>query len=462
MRMNDKRTAPPLTGFRDTRPRALTVSELTHQARHLLESSFMQVWIEGELSGFSRPSSGHWYFTLKDRKSQVRCAMFRGANQRIRELPRDGDQIRIRGKVTLYESRGDFQIIAEHLEPAGLGPLQQAYEELRNRLQAEGLFDRSRKSPLPSLPGHIGIVTSPTGAAIHDILTVLARRCPAIPVTLYPTAVQGKAATAEIVRAIELAQAHNVADVLIVGRGGGSLEDLWCFNEEAVARAIAACPIPTVSAVGHEVDFTIADFVADLRAPTPSAAAETVSPDQQDWLRQITKQEHRLTNAARQRLKTLDTKLRHLEARLRDPRRELQEKSQRMDELELRLEKAVHRYLERRSVQSQHLGRRLVMQSPRTRLADARRNLTQVNERLHHSLRLYLKHQQETLEHNAQALNLVSPLATLGRGYAIIRNQDGQIVRQAAVLSEGEEISARVADGSVMAKVTQIKSGDSH
>ena len=461
MRMDDNRTPPPLPGFRDTRPRALTVSELTHQVRHLLESSFMQVWIEGELSSFSRPSSGHWYFTLKDRKSQVRCAMFRGANQRIRELPREGDQIRIRGKVTLYESRGDFQIVAEHLEPAGLGPLQQAYEELRNKLQAEGLFNATAKKPLPSLPGHIGIVTSPTGAAIHDILTVLARRCPAIPVTLYPTAVQGKAATADIVRAIERAQAHNVADILIIGRGGGSLEDLWCFNEEAVARAIAACTIPTVSAVGHEVDFTIADFVADLRAPTPSAAAETVSPDQQDWLRQIAKQEYRLANAARQHLKTLDTRLRHLEARLRDPRRELQEKSQRMDELELRLTKAIHRYLERQSVQSSHLGRRLLMQSPSARLADARKSLGLVDERLHHSLRLYLKHQHEVLEHHAHALHLVSPLATLGRGYAIVRDQNGRIVRQATELTEGEQITARVADGSITAKVTQINSGKS-
>jgi len=461
MRMDDYRTPPLSPQFRGTRPRALSVSELSHQVRHLLESSFMQVWIEGELSSFSRPSSGHWYFTLKDSKSQVRCAMFRGANQRVRELPREGDQIRIRGKVTLYESRGDFQIVAEHLEPAGLGPLQQAYEELRNKLQAEGLFDSSAKKPLPRLPSHIGIVTSPTGAAVHDILTVLARRCPAIPVTLYPTAVQGKAATADIVRAIERAQAHNVADILIIGRGGGSLEDLWCFNEEAVARAIAACTIPTVSAVGHEVDFTIADFVADLRAPTPSAAAETVSPDQQDWLRQIAKQQDRLANAARQRLKILDTRLRHLEARLRDPRRDLQEKSQRMDELELRLEKAMHRYLERLSVQSSHLGRRLLMQSPRTRLTDARKTLNLLDERLYNSLRLHLKHQHEVLAHNAQALHLVSPLATLGRGYAIIRDQNGQIVRQASTLTEGEQITARVADGSITAKVTQINSVDS-
>ncbi|MGO1694065.1 MAG: exodeoxyribonuclease VII large subunit, partial [Marinobacter sp.] len=323
--------------FQDTRPRALTVSELNHQARHLLESSFMQVWVEGELSGFSRPSSGHWYFSLKDSKCQIRCAMFRGMNQRIRSIPKEGDKVRIRGKVTLYENRGDFQIIAEHIEPAGLGALQQAFEELKRKLQAEGLFEVGRKKPIPALPGHIGVVTSPTGAAIHDILTVLARRCPGIPVTLYPTTVQGQPATAEIVRAIELAQAHGAADVLIIGRGGGSLEDLWCFNEEAVARAIAACPIPTVSAVGHETDVTIADFVADLRAPTPSAAAEKVSPDQREMLRQINDREFRLTNAAKRAFQRLNTKLEHLSARLRDPRRELLEKAQRLDELELRL-----------------------------------------------------------------------------------------------------------------------------
>ena len=224
------------SGFQDSRPRALSVSELNHQARHLLEASFMQVWVEGELSGFSRPSSGHWYFSLKDRKCQIRCAMFRGFNQRVKEIPKEGEQVRIRGKVTLYENRGDFQIIVEHVEPAGLGALQQAYEELKRKLQMEGLFDAARKKTLPSTPRHIGVVTSPTGAAIHDILTVLARRCPAIPVTLYPTAVQGQAATADIVRAIDRAARHGLADVLIIGRGGGSLEDLWCFNEEAVAR----------------------------------------------------------------------------------------------------------------------------------------------------------------------------------------------------------------------------------
>ncbi len=446
--------------FQDTRPRALSVSELNHQARHLLESSFMQVWVEGELSGFSRPSSGHWYFSLKDRKCQVRCAMFRGLNQRIRTLPKEGDQVRIRGKVTLYENRGDFQIIVEHMEPAGLGALQQAFEELKRKLLAEGLFDNARKKPLPSLPKHIGVVTSPTGAAIHDILTVLARRCPAIPVTLYPTAVQGKAATADIVRAIERAQTHGVADVLIIGRGGGSLEDLWCFNEEAVARAIAACTIPTVSAVGHEVDVTIADFVADLRAPTPSAAAEKISPDQSDWLKQLREREFRLSNAVGLALKRLGTQLAHLSARLRDPRRELLEKAQRMDELELRLEKAIRQRLNTVSIRNDHLRQRLVMQSPRRQLSQSQEATKRITERLVSVMQQGLRYRRENLEHAAQTLNVVSPLATLGRGYAIVRDADGRIVRDASVISAGQTIFARVARGELTAKVTSVKSSE--
>jgi exodeoxyribonuclease VII large subunit len=453
-------SGPATPHLQDTRPRALSVSELNHQARHLLESSFMQVWVEGELSGLSRPSSGHWYFSLKDRKCQVRCAMFRGMNQRIRTPPKEGDQVRIRGKVTLYENRGDFQIIVEHVEPAGLGALQQAFEELKRKLLAEGLFEQARKKPLPSLPRHIGVVTSPTGAAIHDILTVLARRCPAIPVTLYPTAVQGKAATADIVRAIESAQNHGVADVLIIGRGGGSLEDLWCFNEEAVARAIADCRIPTVSAVGHEVDVTIADFVADLRAPTPSAAAEKISPDQSDWLRQLREREFRLSNAMGLALKRLGTQLGHLSARLRDPRRELLEKAQRMDDLEMRLQKAIRQHLTSVGVRNDHLRQRLVMQSPRRQVSDSQESLRRVSDRLTAVIQQTLRQRRDKLEHAAQTLNVVSPLATLGRGYAIVRDSQGNIIREASEVAQGDTISARVARGEMTAKVTSVKSGD--
>ncbi|HAC28037.1 MAG TPA: exodeoxyribonuclease VII large subunit, partial [Marinobacter hydrocarbonoclasticus] len=370
----------------------------------------------------------------------------------------EGDQIRIRGKVTLYENRGDFQIIVEHLEPAGLGALQQAFEALKARLQGEGLFDPARKKPIPATPRHIGVVTSPTGAAIHDILTVLKRRCSAIPVTLYPTAVQGQAATADIVQAIDRAQRHGLADVLIIGRGGGSLEDLWCFNEEAVARAIAACSIPTVSAVGHEVDVTIADFVADLRAPTPSAAAEKISPDQQDWLRRLAEQQGRLGQSAHRLLQRLDSQLGHLSARLRDPRRELLEKAQRMDELEMRLNKAISGRLGQQKQKTDYLLQRMSAQSPRRTLKTASEQTQQLEERLTLAARHLLRQKDERLQHIAQTLHAVSPLATLGRGYAIVKDDNDRIVRKAGDLVTGSQITARLGHGSVSARVTEINS----
>ena len=440
--------------FQDTRSRALSVSELNHQARHLLETSFMQVWVEGELSGFSRPSSGHWYFSLKDRNCQIRCAMFRGANQRVRPAPKEGELVRIRGKVTLYENRGDFQIIVEHLEPAGAGALQQAFEALKLKLFNEGLFSTERKKPIPALPRHIGVVTSPTGAAIHDILTVLARRCPGIPVTLYPTAVQGQAATADIVAAIGRAVVHNRADVLIIGRGGGSLEDLWCFNEEAVARAIAACPIATVSAVGHEVDTTIADYVADLRAPTPSAAAEKISPDQSIWLRQLQAISERLQAAMGRQHTALENRLLQLSARLKDPRRSLQEKAQRLDGLDVRLSRAMAQMTQRLHMRTDHLQQRLAMQSPNRQLASASERVLRATTGLNLAIQQALKNRREQLDYTAQTLNLVSPLATLGRGYAIVKDDQGKIVRHAGQLEAGQAISARVASGTVHAQVT--------
>lgn len=438
------------------RARALTVSELNRQARHLLESSFMQVWVEGELSSLSRPSSGHWYFSLKDQRAQVRCAMFRGFNQRIRPVPKEGDQVRIRGKVSLYENRGDFQIIVEHLEPAGLGALQQAFDALKARLQAEGLFAVERKKPIPETPRHIGVITSPTGAAIHDILTVLGRRCPGIPVTLYPTAVQGQAATASIVGAIERAVRHNQADVLIIGRGGGSLEDLWCFNEEAVARAIAGCPIPTVSAVGHEVDVTIADFVADLRAPTPSAAAEKISPDQGAWLARLTEVRQRLNGAANRYLRQQDVRLGQLAARLRDPRRQLQEKAQRLDDVELRFRQAISARLGRERTHSDHLAQRLMAHRPSRRIDEHGQRVDQLGERLQASLHRQLENRGQRLESAARTLNAVSPLATLGRGYAIVSSDDQTVVRDPASLSPGDRIQAKLAKGTVSATVSSV------
>ncbi|SFR48315.1 Exodeoxyribonuclease VII large subunit [Marinobacter daqiaonensis] len=439
------------------RPGALTVSELNRQARHLLETSFMQAWVEGELSGLSRPSSGHWYFSLKDDRCQVRCAMFRGVNQRLRDIPKEGDQVRIRGKVTLYENRGDFQIIVEHLEPAGLGALQQAFEALKARLQAEGLFAVERKKPIPGMPRHIGVVTSPTGAAIHDILTVLGRRCPGIPVTVYPTAVQGQAATTGIVDAIARAVRHNRADVLIIGRGGGSLEDLWCFNEEAVARAIAACPIATVSAVGHEVDVTIADFVADLRAPTPSAAAEKVSPDQAAWLSRLEDTRLRLAAAAGRHLRQLENRLSHIAARLRDPRRDLQEKAQRLDETELRFRQAMSQQLNGRRTRTGHLEQRLLAHRPSRHISERFAHIEQLRERLNLTLNRQLERRGERLQSAARTLHAVSPLATLGRGYAIVSSDSQTVVREAGSLAPGDRISARLARGRVDAEVIAIR-----
>jgi exodeoxyribonuclease VII large subunit len=379
--------------------------------------------------------------------------MFRSANQRVRPAPKEGELVRIRGKVTLYENRGDFQIIVEHLEPAGAGALQQAFEALKLKLFNEGLFGTERKKPIPVLPRRIGVVTSPTGAAIHDILTVLARRCPGIPVTLYPTAVQGQAATADIVAAIGQAVVHNRADVLIIGRGGGSLEDLWCFNEEAVARAIAACPIATVSAVGHEVDTTIADYVADLRAPTPSAAAEKVSPDQNIWLHQLQASSERLQAAMGRQHTTLENRLLQLSTRLKDPRRSLQEKAQRLDGLDLRLSRAMAQITQRLRVRTDHLQQRLAMQSPNRQLASARERVLWATTGFNLAVQQALKSRREQLDYAAQTLNLVSPLATLGRGYAIVKNDQGKIVRRAGQLEAGQTLSARVANGTVHAQV---------
>lgn len=438
------------------RPRALTVTELNHQVRHLLEASFMQAWVEGELSSFSRPSSGHWYFTLKDNRCQVRCAMFRGFNQRIRTIPKEGDQVRIRGKVSLYENRGDYQIIAEHIEPAGLGALQQAFEELKQKLQQEGLFDEARKKPIPGLPRHIGVVTSPTGAAIHDILTVLRRRFPAIPVTLYPTVVQGQAGAADIVQAIARAQAHRRADVLIIGRGGGSLEDLWCFNEESVTRAIATCKIPTVSAVGHEIDFTIADFVADLRAPTPSAAAEKLVPDQRDWLNQLTSGQSRIQQSMRRLLQRSGVTLSQLAGRLRDPRRELLDRAQRLDELDMRLQNSRRQWLEGARQKLGAADSRLQLQSPGRQLERYQERVQRLSGQLQQITLQRLSRWQERLTHQGQSLHLVSPLATLGRGYAIVQTPDQAVVHDATALHPGDTIRARLGQGAVDATVTAV------
>ncbi len=400
-----------------TQPTTLSVSQLNRQARTLLESHFDYVWVEGEVSNFAAPSSGHWYFSLKDGSAQVRCAMFRNKNQRLRITPGNGDAIRLRARVSLYEGRGEFQLIAEFMEPAGAGALQAAFEALKTRLAAEGLFDAERKLPIPDSIARLGVITSPTGAAIHDILTVLKRRCPAIEVFIVPVTVQGEQAAGEISDAIERVNKWQTEgefslDALIVGRGGGSLEDLWAFNEEPVARAIAASKIPIVSAVGHEIDFTIADMVADQRAATPSAAAELLSPDQREWQNQLQTMENKLQQLIQRKIADASRELEHLRRRLRHPGHLLREQSQRLDELEQRLESAMQRKL-------QVAGTRL--------------------------------------DHLSQMLESLSPLNTLQRGYAIITDSSGDVIVDASTATKGDSVVARLAAGRLRLSVTEVE-----
>ncbi|MFS8609180.1 MAG: exodeoxyribonuclease VII large subunit, partial [Gammaproteobacteria bacterium] len=347
--MSDLFSAPPSPPpVAETPPRDVyTPSRLNREARMLLERGLPALWLEGEISNFSRPSSGHWYFSLKDEAAQIRCAMFRQRNVLARFTPKDGMHVQARGRVSLYEPRGDYQFILDYIEEAGEGLLRRKFEELKNKLAAEGLFDPARKRSLPKIPRRIGVITSPTGAAIRDILHILKRRFCSIPVLIYPVQVQGAAAAPQIAAAIRLAGRRAECDVLILARGGGSLEDLWAFNEEIVARAIYECPIPIVSGVGHEVDFTIADFVADVRAPTPSGAAELVVPDSAEWVRAFATLERRLTSTLRrllnERIQRMDWLTRRLQRR--NPRFELEQHAQRLDELERRLLRAMRHSL---------------------------------------------------------------------------------------------------------------------
>ena len=442
-------------------PVTLTVSQLNRQARTLLESHFDFIWVEGEVSNFAAPSSGHWYFSLKDGNAQVRCAMFRNRNQRVRFTPDNGDHIRLRCRVSLYEGRGEFQLIVEHLEHAGAGALQAAFEKLKAALLAEGLFNPERKKPLPESISHLGVITSPTGAAIHDILTVLKRRCPAIAVSVLPVAVQGEGAAAEIVAAIENAnrwqrEGRIHLDALIVGRGGGSLEDLWPFNEESVARAIAASELPIVSAVGHEVDFTIADMAADHRAPTPSAAAELLSPDQREWQQRLEAIEANLVRLIRRRLADAATELNHLRRRLKHPGAQLREQAQRLDDLEQRLVRAQTNLLQRRRSELALLESRLHAHSPLPRLQRLQRETEQLGQRLEAAMRQRLHQANERLAHLAQMLDSLSPLATLSRGYAIVTDSEGRVVTDAAAVTVGDQVQARLARGRLGLTVNEV------
>ncbi|WP_461482591.1 exodeoxyribonuclease VII large subunit [Porticoccus sp.] len=437
-------------------PVTLTISQLNRRARQLLETHLPLVWVEGEISNLSRPASGHWYFTLKDEQAQVRCAMFRNRIGLTTFRPDNGDHVLARCRVSLYEGRGDFQLIIEHLEQAGYGALQRQFDALKTRLAAEGLFSDSHKAPLPGMPRRIGIVSSPSGAALRDILSVLGRRFPAIPVRIYPTAVQGREAAAQIADAIALANEDNQCDVLIVGRGGGSLEDLWSFNEEIVARAIYHSRIPIVSAVGHEVDFTIADFAADYRAPTPSAAAEVLSPDGAKLLDRFREMEGLLLRTISRQLHAASQRTDSLGKRLRHPGEQLQHQRRRLTYLGERLRQQMKTACAQRQLNLQHLHKRLGTVHPGIELQRQRQRHRDLSERLQLAMGKQLVQKQQRWKNSLQLLNAVSPLNTLERGYAIVADQQQQILRHARDTSPGERITARLMDGSLQCTVDKI------
>ncbi|MHA6635721.1 exodeoxyribonuclease VII large subunit [Citrobacter farmeri] len=436
-----------------------TVSRLNQTVRLLLEQEMGQVWISGEISNFSQPSSGHWYFTLKDDTAQVRCAMFRNSNRRVTFRPQHGQQVLVRANITLYEPRGDYQIIVESMQPAGEGLLQQKYEQLKTKLQAEGLFDQQHKQALPS-PAHcVGVITSKTGAALHDILHVLKRRDPSLPVIIYPTAVQGDDAPGQIVRAIELANARQECDVLIVGRGGGSLEDLWSFNDERVARAIFASMIPVVSAVGHETDVTIADFIADLRAPTPSAAAEMVSRNQQELLRQILSAQQRLGMAMDYFLANRSRRFTQIYHRLQQqhPQLRLARQQTALERLHQRMNVAIDGQLKRTSQHQARLLQRLNQQSPQPRIYRAQTRIQQLEYRLAENVRSRLSATRERFGNAVTHLEAVSPLSTLARGYSVSTATDGQVLKKVKQVKTGDVMTTRLEDGWVESQVTDTK-----
>lgn len=435
-----------------------TVSRLVRETRAVLEGSFPLLWVEGEISNLARPASGHIYFTLKDEAAQVRCAMFRLQRQRLRFPPENGQQVLIRAKVSLYEARGEFQLIAEHMEPAGEGALRLAFEQLKAKLSAEGLFDSKHKQTLPRLPRQIGLITSPSGAAIRDLLTVLRRRFPIIPIVIYPVPVQGLDAAGKISRMLQLANQRAECDLLILSRGGGSLEDLQAFNDEGVARAIYASKIPVVSGIGHEIDFTIADFVADQRAPTPSTAAEQVTPDQYELRKRCNSLLLQLRTQLRQKMRLGQIQMDRMQQRLQrqHPSQRLRQRSQRVDDLSQRLlQNQIYR-LSLLGKRVENLQSRLYNQSPDRQLERLKFKSQNLRDRLHHNLNDRLGQTRGRLSQLVRDLQTLSPLNTLNRGYAIVtRAVDGQILHTAADTAPGERANIRLAQGRLLCEVIE-------
>ncbi|MGK2913338.1 MAG: exodeoxyribonuclease VII large subunit [Porticoccaceae bacterium] len=434
-----------------------TPSRLTLEVRALLEAGFPLLWMEGEIGNFTAAASGHIYFTLKDNRAQVRCVMFRSRASLLRERPRTGDQVLLRARVSFYEDRGEFQLLVEHLEPAGDGALRRALEERKARLAAEGLFDLDRKRPLPTLPPRLVLVTSPRGAAVHDVLTTLARRWPAIEVLLLPVLVQGEGAVAAIVNAIDTASENALGDVLLLVRGGGSLEDLAAFNDEAVVRALARCTLPTVVGVGHEVDFSLADLVADQRAPTPTAAAELVVPDRAQWLAALAQRQRRLLRALQHQMERQQQRVDYLTRRLVHPGERLRRLGDDLARLQRRLGLATKACLARRRERQERLLLRLRAASPERRIIAGAGRLEAAAGRLTRGQGLLLRARGEALASAAARLHALSPLATIGRGYAIVsRPPDLAVVQSAAQLAVGERVRLRLGTGAADARIEAI------
>lgn len=440
----------------------LTPSQLNALARNLLEDTFPLIWVEGELGNLSRPASGHLYLTLKDARAQVRCAMFKPKTSWLKFVPREGLRVLARGRLTLYEARGDYQLVLDHMEEAGEGALRRAFEELKARLQAEGLFDAERKRPLPRFPARVGVITSPSGAAVRDVLSVLARRFPLVQAEVLPVPVQGEGAAAQITAMLQRAAASDRYDVLVLARGGGSLEDLWAFNDERLARAIAACAVPVVSAIGHETDFSLADFAADLRAPTPSVAAELIVPDREELLRRLRQLDTGLRSQQLQRLRQAMQRADRAALRLNAlrPQARLDALHRRQADALRRLSAAWQRRLERERARLRHADAVLRATHPQRRLAALRERLAVLAPRPRAAVVRQLAHQALRLRGLARSLEAVSPLATVARGYAILQREDGHVVRSVLDAAPGDRLSARVQDGRLRLKVEGGDAGD--
>ncbi len=431
----------------------ISVSQLNRQARFILEEHFPTVWVSGEVSNLARPRSGHVYFTLKDDRAQVRCAFFRGAASRQRQPINDGDAVLVSGRLSLYEGRGDYQIIVQSVAPAGEGALQLAFAALRKKLETEGLFDPAHKLPLPERVRCLAVVSSSTGAALQDVLTVLKRRDPSIEVLVFPCQVQGTEAAQSIRRALQRALAAPEPDAVLITRGGGSAEDLWSFNDEQLARDIFAATRPVVSAVGHETDFTIADLVADARAPTPSAGAEMLSTDQSATRQRVLELRHRLTRAMTRQLGDQRRHLLTLRQRLRHPSEQIREQQQRLDEREMRLRRAWQVLAGQRQRSVETLSHRLWQAAPHKRLAPARELTERLSARLAEAIQRLMGERRKRVAVLGHNLHTASPLATLERGYSIALDADHRVVRSVAAVQPGQPLSVRVADGTIDARV---------